>query len=190
MSYEVKDFSSLLKKEILSDELLQTHFKLYEGYVKNVNQLLELLDTKEPGTLEYSELQRRFGWEFDGMRLHELYFDNLSGQELSFNIDSKLGEKIVAIYGNFENWKKNFIAVSLMRGIGWAILYYDMSSGELFNVWINEHDTGHLVGCKPLLVIDCFEHAYFQDFASKRPDYIEKIFSNIDWQKISERFEK
>ncbi|AKM82575.1 TPA: superoxide dismutase [Candidatus Berkelbacteria bacterium] len=186
--YKPKDYGQLLGHGVLSDELLNTHFKLYEGYVNNTNQMLELLDNIDPGTLEYSEIQRRFSWEWDGMRLHELYFDNLTEEEKDFNINSELGKKINEIYGDFETWRKNFLSVASMRGIGWTILYYDESSKELFNVWINEHDGGHFVGCKPILVIDCFEHAYFQDFGSKRPDYLEKIFSHIDWEKVTERF--
>lgn len=187
MTYEPKNLDNLLGTAGFSDQLLKNHFTLYKGYVDNTNKLLGLLETKEVGTLEYSELQRRFGWEWNGMRLHELYFGNMTkgGKSLS---DDKLRRVIEKIYGSFENWQKNFIGLGAMRGIGWVVLLYDKQSGEFFNVWINEHDTGHFSGATPLLVLDVFEHAYMVDYGLKRADYIEAFFKAIDWQVVAERF--
>ena len=71
--------------EGFSDTLLQNHFKLYQGYVKNANALVEKLNAMlkegKTDTPEYAELKRRFGWEFNGMRLHEYYFGNLGGKK-------------------------------------------------------------------------------------------------------------
>ncbi|MDP3057715.1 MAG: Fe-Mn family superoxide dismutase [bacterium] len=187
MAYEAKDFSSLLGVKGLSENLLKAHFTLYQGYVANTNKLLDLLDTKEAGTPEYSELQRRFGWEWNGMRLHELYFENLSNESNELP-GGKLRAKMEKIYGSLEQWEKNFAGVGMMRGIGWTILFYDELSGELFNVWINEHDAGHLAGAVPLLVMDVFEHAYLADYGIKRADYIEAFFKAIDWLAVEKRF--
>lgn len=182
-----KDFSHLIGIDGFSDDLLRNHFTLYEGYVKNTNTLLELLDTKEVGTPEYSELQRRFGWEWNGMRLHELYFGNMTTEATTLS-DGALKEKIVSIYGSIENWKKKFIGVGSMRGIGWAMLVQDTATGELFNIWVNEHDGGHLAGCVPILVMDVFEHAFVLDYGLKRVDYIESFFRSIDWNEVGKRF--
>jgi len=188
MAFEAKNFDHLLGIKGLSENLLKTHFTLYQGYVTNTNKLLDLLDTKEAGTPEYSELQRRFGWEWNGMRLHELYFENLTKESNALS-DGKLRAKMEKIYGSLEQWKKNFTGVGMMRGIGWAILFYDKSSGELFNVWINEHDTGHFCGATPLLVMDVFEHAYILDYGIKKADYIEALFKIIDWKEVVKRFD-
>lgn len=184
--YTPKDFTHLLGTPGFSDSLLTNHFTLYEGYVKNTNTLIDLLKTKEIGTPEYAELQRRFGWEWNGMRLHELYFGNIT-KNSSTLADGKLKEKIEKIYGSLENWQKNFIGVGGMRGIGWVILCYDRSQDTLFNVWINEHDMGHLAGGTPLLVMDVFEHAYMLDYGIKKAEYIETFLRSIDWVTIEER---
>lgn len=186
MAYEAKNYDHLLGTEGFSETLLKNHFTLYQGYVKNTNALLELLDTKETGTAEYSELQRRFGWEWNGMRMHELYFGNMAkgGSELAGSIK----EKIESVYGSIENWKKNFLGVGSMRGIGWVVLAHDQQSGELFNIWINEHDVGHLTGCVPLLVMDVFEHAFMIDYGLKRADYLETFMKAIDWNEVEKRF--
>ncbi len=185
-SYEIKDFKHLLGLPGLSDALLTNHFALYEGYVKNTNVLLESLGSKEPGTPEYAELQRRFGWEWNGMRLHELYFENMT-KEFAPLVEGILKEKIVSAYGSFEDWKKNFLALGAMRGIGWVVLTHDTETGELFNVWINEHDGGHLAGTTPILVMDVFEHAFMLDYGIKRADYLTVFFKAIDWNTVTSR---
>lgn len=189
--YQPKKFEYLLGIPGLSDELLKNHFTLYEGYVAKTNALLEKLDSLESGTLEYSEMQRRFGWEWNGMRLHELYFENLTKRSIDPMVAqgfTSLREVIEKIYGSMEKWEKNFRNVGLMRGIGWAVLAYDPISKELFNVWINEHDGGHLAGATPLLVMDVFEHAYITDYSIKRAEYIEVFMKGIDWEVVGGRF--
>ena len=185
--YSAKNYLRLLGLPGLSDTLLTNHFALYEGYVKNTNALVNLLEAKEPGTPEYAELQRRFGWEWNGMRLHELYFENLSKEPTAL-ADGVLKEKIEQRYGGVDNWQKGFAGIAAMRGIGWVILYQDPVSGELFSTWINEHDMGHLSGCTPLVVMDVFEHAYMTDYGIKKADYIDVFFRSIDWNCVAKRF--
>lgn len=190
--YEVKSFDNLLGTEGFSDTLLNNHFTLYQGYVSNTNKLVEELKTAQPGTPEYNEMKRRFGWEWNGMRLHELYFGNMvkglpaqaGGSELG---DSELKKVLDYVWGSFEAWKKDFIACGTMRGVGWVILAYDPIKKMVFNTWINEHDGGHLAGSVPILVMDVFEHAYISDYGLKRADYIENFFKAIDWGAASAR---
>jgi Fe-Mn family superoxide dismutase len=193
MLYTAKNYSELIGMKGFSETLLNNHFALYQGYVTNTNKLLETLDQmlkdNRSGTSEYAELKRRLGWEFNGMRLHELYFDNLGGDgELSRN--SFLTMKIVESYGSYDAWEKEFRTVGTMRGIGWTILYMDPVSGRLINFWINEHDVGHPVGFEPLLIMDVFEHAFITDYGLKRADYIDAFFRNIKWTKIGSRIDK
>ena len=190
MAYEAKDYSKLIGMQGFSENLLQTHFTLYQGYVKNTNTLIETLNgmTKEGkgATPEFAELKRRFGWEFNGMRLHEFYFENLGGKS-QMNPDGKLAQKIQQEFGSFDNWMTEFKAVGAMRGIGWAILYQDQTNGKLLNFWINEHDAGHPAGCTPLLIMDVFEHAFMPDYGTKRADYISSFFQNIEWNVVESR---
>ena len=137
--YRAKNFTHLLGLPGLSDTLLTNHFTLYEGYVKNTNALINLLASKEIGTPEYAELKRRFGWEWNGMRLHELYFENLSKEETEITSDA-LKQSIEVMYGSIEEWKKVFTGIASMRGIGWVVLYEDPLSKALFSTWINEHE--------------------------------------------------
>jgi Fe-Mn family superoxide dismutase len=191
--YKAQDFSKLKGMQGFSDKLLDMHFTLYKGYVKNTNLLLEQLaqmaDQGQTGTPAYAELKRRLGWEFNGMRLHELYFGNLGGKE-PLKPDSKLMKKVVESFGSYDKWLADFKATGAMRGIGWVVLYEDPQNGRLINTWINEHDLGHLAGGNPLLVMDVFEHAYLPDYGLKRGDYINAFFNNIDWSSVEARLSK
>jgi Fe-Mn family superoxide dismutase len=188
--YEVQDFSKLKGMKGFSNNALVLHFALYQGYVRNTNliwaELKKLNDEHQTGTPAYAELKRRFGWEFNGMRLHELYFSNLGGTG-SLPMDSPLMQKMVENFGSFDKWAEDFRATGSIRGIGWVVLYEDPTNGRLFNTWINEHDVDHLAGGKPLLVMDVFEHAYMPDYGLKRGDYIDAFFENINWKAVAAR---
>jgi len=190
MAYTAKDYSKLIGMEGFGETLLKNHFTLYQGYVTNTNKVLDTLDQMlkegKTATPEFAELKRRVGWEFNGMRLHEYYFENLGGKGGAPK-SGKLAQKMTGDFGGVEGWEKDFRATGAMRGIGWAVLYYDPAGGRLMNVWINEHDVAHPAGCVPLLIMDVFEHAFMLDYGLKRADYIEAFFKNIDWAAVEAR---
>lgn len=190
--YQAKDYSALIGHVAgLDDELLKMHFKLYQGYVTNANSLLkkiqELNEKGQSKTPEYAGLKRMLGWEFDGMLLHEYYFENL-GKTDPLPKDSPLMKRIEQDFGSYDAWKADFVSTGAIRGIGWVVAYIDPKQGRLINQWINEHDVGHLAGGTPLLIMDVFEHAYITQFALDRPKYIEVFFNNINWNKVAERY--
>jgi len=192
-AYVAKDFSYLPGKlSGFNDNLLKMHFQLYEGYVKNTNQLvMDLEGMRAQGqekTLAFGALQRRLGWEYDGMRLHELYFEAM-GEMSPKKVTGPLYDKIVKDFGSFDAWRKDFVSIGLMRGIGWVILYED-KLGHLVNVWINEHDVGHLAGGNPLLVMDVWEHAYLTQYGLDRGRYIEAFLQVVLWEVIQNRYLK
>jgi Fe-Mn family superoxide dismutase len=189
--FAARDFTSLLGMEGFSETMLKNHFELYQGYVKNANQILGDLEklTKE-NRLESpaaAELRRRFGWEFDSIRLHEYYFENLTRSPKPPDPASRLFIRLHEDFGSFETWQKDFEAVGAMRGIGWAILFHDALRNRLVNAWINEHDGGHFVGCTPILILDVFEHAYLLDYGIKKAGYIEAFFKNLNWDMVTSR---
>jgi Fe-Mn family superoxide dismutase len=190
MTYNAKDYNRLIGIEGFSDTLLKNHFTLYQGYVTNTNKLLEILGQMlkegKVSTPAYGELKRRFGWEFNGMRLHEYYFENLGGKR-GINRTGKLYQRLVESFGSYETWEKDFKATGTMRGIGWVVLYQDIFSGKFINFWINEHDVGHPSGGMPILIMDVFEHAFMIDYGLKRADYIDAFFKNINWEEVEKR---
>lgn len=191
MKYEARNFEHLLGTQGFSDQLLKNHFQLYQGYVKNTNQFLdEMKELQMQGkekTIQFAELSRRFGWEYNGMRLHEYYFGNMTKQSSLLSNNSELLEKIIEDFGSYKAWESNFKAKGAMRGIGWVILYLDTWQNKLFNVWIDEHDAGHLAGATPVLVMDVFEHAFTFDYGIHKEEYIEAFFKAIHWQEAAKQ---
>lgn len=194
-SYKPRQFD-LSNLNGISDETLEMHFKLYEGYVKETNNLQERIAAYlEDGRVDqeempaYSELKRRLGFEYNGMVLHEYYFENMRRE------GSDAPEPRSVIYGRFEQhfgsfeiWKADFESVAKMRGIGWAICYEDPSNGSLSNHFITLHEVSNVAGFTPILVMDVWEHAYLLDYKpAEKAKYIEAFFSNIDWQVVESR---
>ncbi|MBI4284634.1 MAG: superoxide dismutase [Chloroflexi bacterium] len=190
MKYSPKDYSSLVGMEGFSATLLNNHFTLYQGYVTNTNKLADILAQLaregKQATPEFAELKRRMGFEFNGMRLHEYYFENMGGKK-PLDKAGPLAKKLANAFGSYEAWEQDFKATGAMRGIGWTVLYEDTATGWLFNQWINEHEVGHFTGCKPILVMDVFEHAFMIDYGLKRADYITAFFKNINWEVVGGR---
>lgn len=190
MPYAAKDYGKLVGMEGFSESLLRNHFTLYQGYVTNTNKLLDtlgaMLKEGKTGTPEYAELKRRLGWEFNGMRLHEYYFENLGGKG-ALDAASRLGKALAAEFGSVEKWEADFRATGAMRGIGWVVLYQDSAGGRFVNQWVNEHDVGNYAGAVPILIMDVFEHAYMTDYGLKKADYIASFVKNIDWKAAEAR---
>jgi superoxide dismutase, Fe-Mn family len=190
MTYAAKDYTRLIGIPGFSETLLKNHFTLYQGYVTNTNKLLDglagLIRDDKGASPEYSEQKRRLGWEFNGMRLHELYFENLGGTA-PLASGGSLANKLTESFGSYAAWEKDFKATGAMRGIGWVGLYQDPHGGRFLNFWVNEHDVANPAGCTPLLIMDVFEHAFMLDYGLKRADYIEAFFRNIDWRAVEAR---
>ncbi len=177
----------------ISDATLELHFGLYEGYVKNTNLLNErLAGMRKAGTVSgadpsYAELVRRLGFEFNGMRLHELYFDNLRSDPKELR-GGALADALGASYGSPDDWKKDFAAVGGMRGVGWAIAYYDPTVGAVSNHWVGDHENGTIAGCIPIVVMDLWEHAYLKDYKpAEKGKYVEAFLANLDWEACEAR---
>lgn len=177
----------------ISDKTLEVHFGLYEGYVKNVNLLNERLaslrssDQAKGADPAYAELVRRLGFEYNGMRLHEYYFDNMTASPKPVG-SGKLQEALGTAFGGFDEWKRDFAAVAGMRGIGWAIAYYDHVAGRISNHWIGDHENGHPAGFTPIVVLDVWEHAFLLDYKpSDKAKYVEAFLANVDWEACQSR---
>jgi len=190
-TYPKLDYGHLRGLKGISDAQLDVHFALYAGYVTNTNKLNETLAAMvkegQSGTPAWAELNRRAGWEYNGMRLHEYYFGNLHPGGKG-NSGPKLTAAVEKSFGGFEAWQKDFIACGTMRGIGWAILYLDPIAAVVSNHWITEHDCGHPAGFAPIVVLDVFEHAFMVDYKpAERAKYIDAFFANLNWVDVEKR---
>ncbi len=193
-SYKAQEFD-LKELDGISDPQIAEHLALYAGYVKQVNLLNEELagligrgqaSGKSP---EFAELTRRLGFEYNGMILHEYYFENLrSAAEPQPPSGSGLAQALTQSFASVEQWKADFQAIGEMRGVGWVILFQDPATDRLTDHWITLHQDGVPAGFKPILVMDVWEHAFMRDYkATERGKYIQAFFRNIDWQMVERR---
>lgn len=193
--YQAKDYSHLLGLTGFSDTMLSNHFTLYKGYVDNANAFLDKMnairteraDGNEDRKIESAELHRRWGWEYNGMKLHELYFENMTKTPVTLDETLTVGQAIVERFGSIEAFMTHFKTnVGMFRGIGWvALVKRDDGLGV---IWIGEHDGGLLANSRILLIMDCWEHASMTDYGIKRADYINAFVPVIDWSVVEERF--
>lgn len=168
----------------LDEEPLVQHDGLYKGYVTNVNKaqaaLAQMLADGKADSYEFAETRRRLGFEFSGMRLHELYFSQLKPEGSAPN--EKLKAAVAGTWGAWETWVADITRTAMMRGIGWAVLYKDPVSGGLQNFFLTDHENAQPAGLNPVFVLDVWEHAYVRQFgAAGRKGYVEAFLKNVDW---------
>ena len=197
--YKAKQFD-LSGLNGISDQTLEMHFKLYEGYVTNTNTLTrKIAEFLQDGKVDqeempaYSELTRRMGFEYNGMVLHEWYFGNMKKGSTTTDPESNTNFYRLAeqSFGSYDIWKTDFMSVGKMRGVGWAVCYQDPVNERLSNHWITLHEVGNVAGFVPVLVMDVWEHAFLLDYKpADRPKYIEAFFSNIDWASCEQRLQR
>ena len=177
----------------ISAKNIEEHLKLYAGYVKFSNyiqnQIVELAKDSEKNSYELGELQRRFAFEYDGMRNHEIYFASFENGSKEITAGGALEQALTKEWGSFDAFLTRFKAVAMTRGIGWAMLYHDEESGHMLTQWVDEQHLGHLQGLKPILALDMWEHAFVYDYpTSEKKKYVEAFFENLNWAKVEERF--
>lgn len=190
--FEAKQFN-IGKLKGISGKNIEEHLKLYQGYVKHANLILEKIEEmsgdSEKNTYAIAETQRRFGFEYNGIRNHEVYFESLSGGSKELEEEGLLKKKIEEDFGSFDKWLAYFKSMALTRGIGWAILYYDKKENRLLNAWIDEQHLGQLQGCTPILALDMWEHSFVFDYQpSGKKDYVNDYFENLNWKAIEENY--
>ncbi|MFN8627103.1 MAG: Fe-Mn family superoxide dismutase [Candidatus Binatia bacterium] len=193
MVYEAKTALKPAGLSGISEDQIAQHWKLYEGYVTQVNNLRKELETlaKEGkgATPVYADRRRRLGFEYNGMVLHEYYFGNLKGNVAEPGEASTLKKAIASQFGTLDAFKEDFVNTGASRSIGWAILYLDPATGALNNHFVQLHEDGNVASFVPVLVMDVWEHAYMVDYgAGGRGQYIKAFFGNVNWPVVEKRF--
>ncbi len=177
----------------ISVKNIEEHLKLYAGYVKNTNFIMEKMATLSSETDAYisGELFRRFSFEYNGMRNHEIYFASLAEGSKPFNPEGLLGSTLLNLFGSYDKFITEFTNLALTRGVGWAVLWYDAQEKKILASWVDEQHLGQLNGCNMILALDMWEHAYVYDYpTSEKKKYVAAFFENLNWETIEENFKK
>ena len=188
---EAKKFSSIKELKGISEKTMTEHYKLYEGYVKKTNEIMEKLESvdKTSANQTYSDIRSLkvdLSFALGGVKNHETYFEHLGGE--GGKPSGKLLERIEKDFGSFDAWRDDLKATG-MAGRGWAWLVYDFDLKKLVNFIGDAQNTYPIWNAAVLVALDVYEHAYYLDFQTKRADYIDVFFNNLDWKVVEGWFE-
>ena len=192
MKYNVQEFD-IPSLSGLSEKQREVHLGLYKGYVTHVNLIAEKLREGAEGKDPYTsaERRRRFAFEFDGMRMHENYFEQLVGGANEIDGGGKLANAVSKKYGDVTNFLDHIREVAGSRGIGWIVVYYDPKAETVHTVFAGDHELGHLAGLPILYAVDMWEHAFMVDYIpSEKAKYLESYLSNTNWKIVDDRLAK
>ena len=186
--YPIRDYGALRGLARLPDAQVEVHLALYAGYVRRTNALLDAFaGARGASDAGAQELRRRLGFEWNGMRLHELYFDGLAPDPAPLAPDGAFARAVAASYGGVDAWRRDLLATASMPGVGWAITVLD--GGRVLNTWVNDHEAGALAGARPLLVVDVWEHAFAAyRKPTERAAYLDDLLACVDWHVVEARF--
>lgn len=190
MSYTARAFA-LPELKGLSPNQIAVHLALYEGYVKHTNLILDTIqklrtEDADGNAFVMNELRRRLGFEFDGMRMHEYYFEQFEGgaQPSGVALQKIASDK----YGTWDGFIAHIKEVAGTRGIGWVVVYHDPKAATLHTAFVNDHELGQLAGLPILLAVDLWEHAYMVDYKpAEKKTYVEAFFENVNWNVVGGR---
>lgn len=190
MQYTAKTFT-IPELDGIGKETMDEHIGLYGGYVKHVNLIREKIDAfnndPENNAFAISEMQRRLGFEFGGMRNHEYYFTQFEGGAKTLP-DGTLKDLMAERWGSVDAWHQAFNKITMTRGVGWAMLYIDRQTNQLVQTWVDEQQFGQLPGLDIVLALDMWEHSYMLDYPpSKKKEYVDAFFRNLNWETVAAR---
>lgn len=192
MTYTAKKFD-LPELKGLSKKQIDVHLALYEGYVKHVNLILETIEKlrsedAEKNAFTINELRRRMSFEFDGMRMHEYYFEQFEGGASVADPEGSLRKAVTEKYGGWEEFIKHVKEVAGTRGIGWVVVYFDVRGSTIHTAFVNDHELGQLSGLPILLAVDLWEHAFMVDYLpAEKKNYVEAFLDNVNWTVVDGR---
>lgn len=182
-----------LKTEYLSQVTKENHFKLYKNYVDSHNLVSSKIDTtpkadaNNPNNSEYRRLKIDEQHNMNGVKLHELYFTNISDLSSEIRMDTIPFQRLSKDWGTFENWQIDFRACGMAATEGWAILYWEPFKKKYMNTFIEKHSENIPVMGIPVLVIDTWHHAWFRDHPGDKMNYLNAMMKEINWAVVEAR---
>jgi superoxide dismutase, Fe-Mn family len=187
VTYEVRQFD-LSGVQGLSKKAIDLHLGLYKGYVDNLNKLLE--QAQAGGSpLVNDGYNRRFAFEFNGVKLHELFFEQLAGKRQQVQADGAFGKAIKQGFTDFGAWRSKIEALATTRGVGWVLTLRERGTDKLYNFWCDLHHLHMPADSQIVFALDVWEHAFLLDFTpAQKADYVKTVLDNVDYAVIEKRF--
>jgi Fe-Mn family superoxide dismutase len=181
--------------EFLTQKTKDAHIELYKGYIESLNKVSAELDTADMNEAnsrhsEWRSLKLDETFNRNAVWLHELFFSNSFDPHSEVMMDSMAFLRLERDFGGFDRWQKCFIACAMSAGEGWVVTGYDMFLKQYTTTVISHHSGDVPVGFYPIVVLDCWYHAYGRDYLNDRKNYIVAMMRELSWVVINERVEK
>jgi Fe-Mn family superoxide dismutase len=177
----------------ITGEILELHHsKHHAAYVKGANDTLDrLAETRDKGDFSgLVGLEKTFAFNLSGHVLHTIFWENLS-PEGGERPDGDLAAAITEYFGSFDAFSKQLsTATASVQGSGWGVLAWEPTSRRLVVEQVYDHHGNVGMNTTPLLVFDAWEHAYYLQYRNVRPDYVEKLWSLVNWTDVTRRFDE
>lgn len=167
----------------ISPETIDFHYgKHHKAYVTNLNSLIQ------GSEMENMDLERIIrsssGKIFNNAAQvwnHTFYWKCLTPASKRMP-EGKLGDRIAASFGSFEEFQKQFAACAVGTfGSGWAWLV-QKPSGKMDIRSTGNAEPAFLNGDTPLLTCDVWEHAYYIDYRNDRAAYVKAFWNVANWE--------
>ena len=193
LSAQEKKFT--FNSEFLSNENFQNHIELYQGYLKNFNEISAKLDSVDKQNVncnhsEFRSLKLDEAFNMNGVYLHELYFANIGDPNSEIKMDSLSYMRLARDFGSFDAWQKDFIACASASQCGWAITYLNTYTQTYMNAVVDLHTNNIPFGSYPIIVMDAWQHAYYRDYLKDVSTYTRAMMKLLRWPVIEERIQK
>lgn len=132
--------------------------------------------------------EKELAYQLSSHILHTIYWSNLSGK--GGLPKGELAKAIAAEFGSFDKFKAHLIAASAaVEASGWGMLGYHAGTKKLMVLQCENHQKLTAWGVQPLLLLDVFEHAYYLKYQNRRADYLNSLFSIINWDNVAARYD-
>jgi Fe-Mn family superoxide dismutase len=189
MPHQVRQFD-LDRVRGIWGRTFEVHLGLYAGYVEQLNKLTSSGETGPAARAAGPEAwARRFAFEYNGVVLHESFFEALSGPAAPVTRDGALARALTQSFGSDSAWRADVRELASIRGIGWIALIRSPATGGLHNVWIDEHQLSVPAATDVLMLLDLWEHAWLFDYAPKdRARFASDLIEQLNWSVIEGRF--
>lgn len=181
-----------LKTENMSSGVKESHDNLYKGYIETFNKVSSALQTADRKEVKssasaYRALKIDETYNLNAIKLHELYFVNISDMKSEIRVDSLPYMKFARDFGTFEAWQEDFIAACYASRNGWGLTVYEPYRDVYMNITVDSNNANIPLGCVPVVVMDMFEHAYSKDYGTEKRDYLFKMMKELNWDVVEAR---
>jgi Fe-Mn family superoxide dismutase len=172
-------------------ETVHLHYTFHHGgAAKAANKDVEMIRTAIDGanfeTADY--WTKKLSYHFSSHVLHSIFWTNLTNKKTEPT--GELLKRIEKDFGTYDKLKSYIAAISKnIDGNGWGILSYQPYSDKLSVIACENHEKLIQWGAIPLLVIDVWEHAYYLKYKNKRPDFVDALFSIVNWENVALRLQ-